>query len=659
MKIKKESLFELKSVAQPVAAGNRIFYLENTVNEEKNCYQSEIFSVDRETKERQVWGNQLKNSTELKVSPDEKWLSFLSTEKETEKNQLMIMPLNGGRASVLVADQGISNYFWTDDATAVYYQVSADKSKERVDDSEKKYDTSKEKAAENDFPKIKMTTKLGYQADGAGFLSEKITRVKKVLLTTKESATIFETDLEIHLEAIMEKEQGLLYTAETKPEREWHYGSMLYAYDLTTNQHHSFESDLPEGTYSFAALSGNQLLLLGNDLTYGFVTQEDLYLMDLETKEVVNLSNEQDLAIGNTIIGDFQQKNRGVSVTWINKQQFIVPVTTHGKLQLYRVDTKGQWTLLFDQLMDITDAAKIDETHLAITYSTPTIPSRLAVLDLTSGELELVADPNEALMNDLSISEPQLFWYEGADGWQIQGWYLPPIETSQEHPAILYIHGGPQVCYGETFFHEMQVHAANGYGVILLNPRGGQGYGQEFVRSILGDYGNKDYQDLLLGVDDVLNHHPEIDPQKIHVVGGSYGGFMTNWIVGHTDRFCSAVTQRSISNWISFYGTSDIGPFFVKYQLLHDLDESKILWEMSPLAYADHVSTPTLVLHGENDLRCPQEQGQQFYTALKRNDIDTKLILFPHSSHGLSRSGLPNLRLERLSAITEWMKTHE
>ena len=107
----------------------------------------------------------------------------------------------------------------------------------------------------------------------------------------------------------MEKEQGLLYTAETKPEREWHYGSMLYAYDLTTNQHHSFESDLPEGTYSFAALSGNQLLLLGNDLTYGFVTQEDLYLMDLETKEVVNLSNEQDLAIGNTIIGDFQQKS--------------------------------------------------------------------------------------------------------------------------------------------------------------------------------------------------------------------------------------------------------------------------------------------------------------------------------------------------------------
>ncbi len=133
-----------------------------------------------------------------------------------------------------------------------------------------------------------------------------------------------------------------------------------------------------------------------------------------------------------------------------------------------------------------------------------------------------------------------------------------PTETQESHPAILYIHGGPQVCYGETFFHEMQVHAANGYGVILLNPRGGQGYGQTFVKSILGDYGNKDYQDLLLGVDAVVANHPEIDTNTIHVAGGSYGGFMTNWIVGHTDRFCAAVTQRSISNWISFMGRATL-----------------------------------------------------------------------------------------------------
>jgi dipeptidyl aminopeptidase/acylaminoacyl peptidase len=654
MKINQETLFELKSVAQPVYAGNRVFYLENTVNQEKNSYESEIFSVDLETKERQIWGTQLKNSSGLKVSPDEKWLSFLSPQKESGKTQLMIMPLQGGAASVLVEEKDISRYFWTEDASAIYYQ-SSEKVEASVGNSDQQ--DSKE-CAEKDFPKIKATTKVDYQSDGAGFLPEKRTHIKKIIVATKEVETIFETDLAIQLEAVTEKE-NLIYAGETKPEDEWHYGSMFYVYDIQMKKHHSLEESLPTGTYSFAALEGSKLLLLGNDLTYGFVTQDDLYLMDLETNSVVNLSKEQDLAIGNTIIGDFQQKNRGVAVTWLNETEIVVPVTAEGKLQLYLVNTKGEWQLVVDQLIDITDATKINEEQWAITYSTTTVPSRLAVLNLANGQLETLIDPNEALLEKLTVSQPERFWYKGADEWQIQGWYIPPVEVKQGHPAILYIHGGPQVCYGETFFHEMQVHAANGYGVIMLNPRGGQGYGQDFVRSILGDYGNKDYQDLLLGVDAVIANHPEINPAKIHVVGGSYGGFMTNWIVGHTDRFCSAVTQRSISNWISFYGTSDIGSTFVKYQLLHDIDETEPLWAMSPLKYAEQVKTPTLVLHGENDLRCPQEQGQQFYTALKRQKIDTKLILFPQSSHGLSRSGLPNLRLERLTAITDWMKVHE
>jgi dipeptidyl aminopeptidase/acylaminoacyl peptidase len=204
----------------------------------------------------------------------------------------------------------------------------------------------------------------------------------------------------------------------------------------------------------------------------------------------------------------------------------------------------------------------------------------------------------------------------------------------------------------------MQVHAANGYGVIMLNPRGGQGYGQEFVKAILGDYGNEDYQDLMLGLDYVLTEYPEIDKNNVYVAGGSYGGFMTNWIVGHTNRFKAAVTQRSISNWISFYGTSDIGSFFVKYQLNSDLKDIDKLWQLSPLAYADNVDTPLLVLHGEEDLRCPQEQGEQMYTAVKMKGVPTKMVVFPESSHGLSRQGLPNLRMERINEIVNWFSQY-
>ena len=233
---------------------------------------------------------------------------------------------------------------------------------------------------------------------------------------------------------------------------------------------------------------------------------------------------------------------------------------------------------------------------------------------------------------------------------------MPPVEKADKHAAILYVHGGPQVAYGESFFHEMQALAAKGYGVIMINPRGSNTYGQDFVKSILGDYGNHDFDDLMLGVDYILETHPEVDADQLYVAGGSYGGFMTNWIVTHTDRFRAAVTQRSISNWISFYGTSDIGPFFVEKQLLDDINNPERLWEMSPVAHAKNAKTPLLVLHGQSDLRCPQEQGEQMYMAMRKNNVPTKMILFPQSSHGLSRQGLPNLRQARLKAITDWFE---
>ena len=163
----------------------------------------------------------------------------------------------------------------------------------------------------------------------------------------------------------------------------------------------------------------------------------------------------------------------------------------------------------------------------------------------------------------------------------------------------------------------------------------------------------------MLGTTHVLNEHPEIDSSRLYVAGGSYGGFMTNWIVGHTDRFRAAISQRSISNWISFYGTSDIGAFFVEFQLQRDLSDVEGLWKMSPLAYAHQATTPLLLMHSEQDLRCPMEQAEQFYVAMKKNHVDTKLITFPQSNHGLSRDGLPNLRMNRFDAMMAWLDTYQ
>lgn len=213
--------------------------------------------------------------------------------------------------------------------------------------------------------------------------------------------------------------------------------------------------------------------------------------------------------------------------------------------------------------------------------------------------------------------------------------------------------------YGNSFMHEFQLLAAKGYAVLYTNPRGSQGYGQAFVNGCRGDYGGGDYEDLMAGVDAALKTYGFIDEERLLVTGGSYGGFMTNWIVGKTDRFKAAVTQRSISNWQSFYGVSDIGYFFTKWEVGSDLDENPDkLWHHSPLNYVDQIETPLLILHSENDLRCPIEQGEQLYVALKHRQKKTMFVRFPDSDHNLSRSGHPELRVERLKHIAGWFDTH-
>lgn len=200
----------------------------------------------------------------------------------------------------------------------------------------------------------------------------------------------------------------------------------------------------------------------------------------------------------------------------------------------------------------------------------------------------------------------------------------------------------------------MQRLAGHGYGLILINPHGSNSYGQAFTASILGDYGNKDYEDLMKGLEVALERYSKADPDQVYVAGGSYGGFMTGWIVGHSHRFRRAVCQRMVSNWLSFYGTSDIGARFVEFQLRHDLTGAAELWRMSPVAYADQVKTPLLVLHGAEDHRCPLGQGQEMYNAVKRHYDQIELIIYPESSHGLSRNGRPSLRCARLRAISDW-----
>ncbi len=276
------------------------------------------------------------------------------------------------------------------------------------------------------------------------------------------------------------------------------------------------------------------------------------------------------------------------------------------------------------------------------------------------GAEQRLSDFNTALSAEYETSAPVDVFYENAEGVVIHGFIIPPVGRveGKKYPAILDIHGGPKTVYGNCYFHEMQLWAGMGYAVVFCNPTGGDGRGDAFA-DIRGGYGTTDYTDIMGFLDKVVAENDFIDGDRLGVTGGSYGGFMTNWIIGHTDRFKAAASQRSISNWVSFYGCSDIGPMFAKDQTSGTpWDGLERMWEQSPLKYADRVTTPTLFIHSDEDYRCPLPEGMQMFTALKTRGVPARMCIFKGENHELSRSGKPKHRVRRLKEITEWFERY-
>jgi dipeptidyl aminopeptidase/acylaminoacyl peptidase len=228
-------------------------------------------------------------------------------------------------------------------------------------------------------------------------------------------------------------------------------------------------------------------------------------------------------------------------------------------------------------------------------------------------------------------------------------------KSGERYPALLNIHGGPHTQYGHNFFDEFQVYAGAGYVVIYTNPQGSQGYGEEFTRAVIGDWGGGDFADVMAGLDEALRRYDCIDPERLGVMGGSYGGFLTSWTVGQTKRFKAACSERAVNNTYTLFGTSDIGHSFSEAQSGY-LPWENMQWyiDHSPLTYAKDIATPLLIMHSESDLRCPMEQAEQLFVALKKQRKEVVLVRFPDADHELSRTGKPRHRLERFRVILDW-----
>ena len=291
--------------------------------------------------------------------------------------------------------------------------------------------------------------------------------------------------------------------------------------------------------------------------------------------------------------------------------------------------------------------------------ATTTRPAEL--WDFSGGASRVLVPLNTDLLEELDLAEPEVISVPSTDGTEVEALLVRPPESvagNSPGPGLIYIHGGPMSAYTRTFFDEFQMAAADGYTVIAGNPRGSDGYGEEWAQSITGALGQKDSDDI-----EALTNHlaglETVDANRIGIGGGSYGGFMTSWTIGNTDRYQAALVERAVTNWESMAGTSDIGSWFLPMLLDADWHSGMdALRAISPMNVADNVTTPTLIIHSEEDWRCPIEQAEQFFAVLRRNGVDVTFARFPGENHELSRSGSPKHRVERLRIVHDFYASH-
>ncbi|WP_163102672.1 alpha/beta hydrolase family protein [Peribacillus alkalitolerans] len=648
-----EDLLKMKSVTDPQFSpdGEKLAFVQTEMDKEDNKYVSNIHILFMKSGEIVSWTQGKNRNTSPRWSPDGKTLAFLSN--RSGKNQIYVMSTSGGEAKqVTEFTKGASSIVWSPCSNLLLSSTSL-----KVDES---FD---EKEKEEKKPQVDHYKALRYKSDASGYMNDSYSQLVLINVLTDEFERF--TNDEFHYTPSSFSPDGahIAFTASLEEEPDFNLHYHVYVMDLQSKESQKIVES--QGYYSQAIWSpdGKYIAYLGHGLQYFNATISKLWVFHVETSSTTCLTGDLDLSIGDFTIGDFQIGASAPGYLWSNDGLGLYFLATEkGSTNLHYTDLASNITPIFSDGRHIYGYSIHEETQKAIfCISSSTEPGDLYSFDLENKELNQATNANKEILQNKLISSADEFTFTTSDGLTIQGWMIKPaeFEEGKTYPVVLEIHGGPHAMYGNTYYHEFQTLAGQGFVVIYTNPRGSLGYGQEFVNAVRGDYGGNDFKDLMQAIDTAIERYSFIDKEKQFVTGGSYGGFMTNWIVGHTNRFKAAVSQRCISNWISFYGVSDIGYYFTEWQIDGTIfDDVEKLWDHSPLKYAKDVQTPLLLLHGEKDYRCPLEQAEQFFVALKRLKKEVELVTFPNENHEVSRSGKPWMKIAHVEHIKNWFVKH-
>lgn len=655
-----QDLYSIKNLSHARISpdGKQVVYVVQWVEQETEKKYANLWVVATEGGEPVQFTIGKQSDTSPEWSPDGKTIAFLSNRDNTDlPPQIYVIPFGGGEAKKLTDIQGmISSFSWSPDGKSLLATItSADE-----DFIARMKDERKKKLG----VVFREYDSVSYKMDGVGYLPKG--RSHLWLINTGDGVVEQITNDDRY------SEEGATFSPEGKhiayvsnradrPEFEpWKDEIYLYSFsDKTTKvipalvggKHHLSFS--PDG--KVLAFFGTE----GKTLWHGYTR---LFTVNLDTGEVRRLTDKFDFSCESSTLTDASSMEL-MHPYWSNSgEKIIFQVDHHGSTMLAEISPSGGDV---DFLIDeggVVGSPTFSTSEEILTFVSAGIDRLAEVFSMNRGgnETKQLSFHNQPLLEELDLGTVEEVWFKGPDGNDLQGWIVFPSEFNDtvQYPSILEIHGGPTAQYGNNFMHEFYYLAAQGYVVYYTNPRGGTGYGEEHCKAILGDWGNKDYQDLMTWVD-LVQQRPYIDPDCMGVTGGSYGGYMTVWMIGHTNRFSAAVSQRCVSNLTSMWGSSDMnwatqGMVAKGEETYPPFIDFDLYWRHSPIAYVGNATTPTLLIHSESDYRCPIEQSEQVFVALKYLDVPTKMVRFPDESHGLSRGGRTDRRIVRLEQIAGW-----